>query len=54
MFIIFRPTQNTNSSLEFEYLQAAAFGRNNYDCSQIYKSCISNKGILNHISKIII
>nr|XP_012232279.1 PREDICTED: uncharacterized protein LOC105677940 [Linepithema humile] len=54
LHLLLTPTQNSNSSLESEYLQALAFGRNNYDCSHIYKSCISGEGILDHISKIIL
>lgn len=53
MFINFRPERGNNSSLDFEYFEALEFGRKNYDCSLIYRSCLYGQGILDQISKVI-
>ncbi|XP_029158776.1 uncharacterized protein LOC114931032 [Nylanderia fulva] len=52
LHLLFTP-QGNNSSLNSEYLEALEFGRKNYDCSLIYKSCLYGQGILDQISKVI-
>jgi len=52
VYIYFRP-RKSDTPLDSEYLQALEFGREYYDCSQIYKSCLSGQGVLDQISKTI-
>ncbi|KAL6428962.1 hypothetical protein ACFW04_008049 [Cataglyphis niger] len=53
LHLLLTPQRGNNSSLNSEYLEALEFGQKNYDCSLIYKSCLSGQGILDQISKVI-
>ncbi|CAL1681758.1 unnamed protein product [Lasius platythorax] len=53
LHLLLTPQQGNNSSSDFEYLEALEFGRKNYDCSLIYRSCLYGQGILDQISKVI-
>ncbi|KYQ53411.1 hypothetical protein ALC60_07477 [Trachymyrmex zeteki] len=52
LHLLLTPRKSDTPS-DSEYLQALEFGREYYDCSRIYKSCLPGQGILEQISKII-
>ncbi|EZA61852.1 hypothetical protein X777_04663, partial [Ooceraea biroi] len=53
LHLLLTPQQESDSSLNSEYLEAFEFGREHHDCSQIYRLCPSGQGILDQISKLV-